>query len=143
MTTTSLQNELFYNHLKENSVEEIISNKKATFKFINEFNSLCDSYTMCKINVLEKKNNNIIYYDISYDYTHYNHTNKEQTPSSHPFPFPPHPNIHGTEISKNIATEQMIKVLLMSFDDIIKISGTTTPQRYKSNIMRCIDILCN
>lgn len=127
--------------MRQFGIETIISDKKATFKFIDEL--LSNAYTNCKVRVIEKVRSNKTYYYISYDYEHFNHDNINSLPKSHPFVYFNDDDIsyNGTEIVKNKATEQMIKILLMSFEDISKISGNTTPQRYKASFMYFIDKL--
>ena len=106
-----------------------------TFRFfpINTNTYWCDISIIIDI----KLANNGEYYHIKYENCFSNKdTSNDTLDNSHPFyntEFMEHCN--GDVIIKNEMTDKMISFLMMNNDELVKYSGLSTPQRYKSNIM--------
>ena len=106
-----------------------------TFRFfpIHTDTYWCD----ISIEIIIKQANNGEYYHIKYDTCFSNKAIAADTlDNSHPFyntDFQEHSN--GEVVIKNEMTEKMISFLMMDKDELVKYSGLSTPQRYKSNIM--------
>ena len=114
----------------------IVSTKQRIFKFVNEFDSNDKSYYNIGIKIEEKLYvTGKSYYDISYEYVF--NGDKNSRNKIHPF-------YDGREIQeedegviiiKNKMTEIMIEYLLYSDEELENVSGTTTAQAYRTNIM--------
>lgn len=131
------------------SQENILSKTEKKFKFFDEKNKKDCDYTLCNITIIEKENvslnENIKYFCIYYDYIHFQNGKEyipDELPLTHPFKRfnDDSISVEGTEIIKNDFTSMLIKYLKLSFEDLKKHSGNTTPQTYKSNIMKTIDL---
>ena len=114
----------------------IVSTKQGVFKFVNEFDSNDKSYYNVDIKIEEKLYvDGKSYYDISYEIKF--NGDKNSRNKIHPF-------YDGREIQeedeeviiiKNKMTEIMVEYLLYPSEELEKVSGTTTAQAYRTNIM--------
>ena len=114
----------------------IVSTKQRIFKFVNEFDSNDKSYYNIGIKIEEKLYvTGKSYYDISYEYVF----NGDKNSRNKINPFYDGKEIHedaeGVIIIKNKMTEIMIEYLLYSDEELENVSGTTTAQAYRTNIM--------
>lgn len=136
---------------------QVISTQTNTFKFTDEYQSFDSSYYLTKITVKELKyENGQHYWDIAYvnkfipkphsslelistfDPHCYQELNSVFEKDSHPFSGSNIENFmdyKGDIILKNTMTSIMVEYLLMDYDQLALLSGATTPQRYKKNIM--------
>ena len=114
----------------------IVSTKQRIFKFVNEFDSNDKSYYNIGIKIEEKLYvTGKSYYDISYEYVF--NGDKNSRNKIHPFYDGKeiHEDAEGVIIIKNKMTEIMIEYLLYSDEELENVSGTTTAQAYRTNIM--------
>jgi ribosomal protein L31 len=114
----------------------IVSTSQNSFKFINEFDSYDKSHYDVNIKVEEKLYvDGKSYYDISYEYKFNGDKNSKQ--KIHPFYNGKEikEDAEGVIIFKNKMTEIMVEYLLYSTEELEKVSGTTTAQCYRTNIM--------
>ena len=130
-------------------MSQVISTKKSNFKIYNEFDTynLSDPYYLVEILVKELKyENENYYYDLTYNYKfissierseEYNYKLKL---SLHPFYDKKHCECTGVIVFKNEMITKMIEYLLMSDSDLKSISGLTTTQNYRVNIMNSLEI---
>ena len=114
----------------------IVSTKQNIFKFINEFDSFDQSYYNITVTVEEKLyTDNKTYYDISYSYEF----NGESSSRKYIHPFYSRKedveSAPGVIIFKNKMTEIMVEYLLNDSKALEQLSGTTTAQCYRTNIM--------
>ena len=124
---------------------KIITSNTNSFIFKNIFNN---EQCIVTINIQEKQyNTKSIYYYINYSY-YYSYNNNtfaslsNEIRPSHPF-YKTNRLDHkeGDIICKNSMTEQMIKYLLMEYDELKKYSGQVEPETYKKNIMLSLSYL--
>ena len=112
----------------------------------NRFNSKNgDYYCDITINVKHiKYGNDIDYYFIEYDNVFSkNHIDKDYIDDSHPFyendeilwKYRLHKSFNGDIITKNSMTTEMIKYLLMDYDELELHCGNNFPEFYKKGIM--------
>lgn len=98
------------------------------------------------INVNEIKYDNKLYYHINYNIVFIPSVkcsieqNDNYKLLIHPFRSFSNSNLkfESVIVYKNILTKTLIEFLLMNYSDIEKISGLTTPERYKANIMEIL-----
>ena len=95
----------------------------ATFQFPQGPGSLCENECVLTIHIEEKD----AYYDISYLY---NPSNVDKNKYG-----------EGEIIAKNSFSEELVKYLLMSFDELEQYSGASGAIGYKLSIMKCIQFL--
>lgn len=120
----------------------IVDTTQKTFKFINEFDPDDSSYYNITINITEiHYTNGLVYYDIRY-YYHFTgvHSSKKQI---HPFYRNPDEiaSSDGVIVIKNKMTETMTTFLLADTEILQKLSGLTTAQTYRTNIMLMLSML--
>jgi len=125
---------------------EILQNNLAVFKFTNEFNPVENEYCEITVNVKKiKYQNGELYYDIDYKYK-YSHKNNQNCKQSNPLVAINESENNGEEmyngdiIHVNSLTDQMINYLLMSYSELEKYSGHNTPQQYKTQIIKAINL---
>jgi hypothetical protein len=116
----------------------IVSTKQRIFKFVNEFNSNDKSFYNVDIKIEEKLYvDGKSYYDISYEYVF--NGDKNSRNKIHPFYDSEskeiQDDVEGVIILKNKMTEVMVEYLLYSNEELENVSGTTTAQAYRINIM--------
>lgn len=120
----------------------------------NRFNSKNgDYYCDITINVKHiKYGDDTEYYYIEYDNVFSkNHIDKDYIDDSHPFyknqeillGIELHENFNGAIIIKNSMTTEMIKYLLMGYDELELQCGNNSPEAYKKGIMLGIAHLCD
>jgi len=124
---------------------QVISTQTKTFKFTDEYLLFNSSYYLTTITVKELKyENGQHYWDITYvnKFIPEPHSSQELNSAfekdSHPFSGSNIKNFmdyQGDIVFKNPMTSIMIEYLLMDYDQLALVSGATTPQRYKKNIM--------
>ncbi len=112
----------------------------STFIFYaDDYNDEIQLSSFCKIQVTvtEKTYNGNTFYYINY-------VNKyggnKQLQKLHPL-YDRESSLDGEIIVKNSLTEQLIKYLLMDFEELSKYSGNSSPIHYKKCIMRIISEL--
>lgn len=120
----------------------VVEVKEASFKFVNEFDTIPGEYCQFIVKVEKKKyENGQLYYYVHYTY-HYSvesKTCKEANPLIQI-------NDEGNEmydsdiIVVNRLTDLLINYLLMPFDQLKKYTGNSTPQTYKSKIIASIKL---
>jgi len=103
------------------------------FRFINEFDSSDNSYCNIIITVIEHVyNDGDTYYEINYEYE-YNGLNSSKTTIC------PEVTITGVTILKNKMTEIMVEYLLADSKELSKMSGASTHQYYRTNIISSLN----
>ena len=132
--------------------EQMNERLTGTITFVPEFKINNDSELEpeCKVNI--NINDTGKYYYIEYTYEYQNSDSetikKDREHPAHPF----NKNKvctnntcfgieHGVELVKNEMTTVMIKYLLMPDDELCKLTGHTTPMRYRNNIMLSLALL--
>ena len=123
-------------------MNQILQEKYASFKFIDEFDKITEEY--CQINVkVEKKKyqDGKLYYYVNYTYQ-YSVENKRCQQANPLIPLSDDTDeiYNGDIIAVNSLTDQLINYLLMPFDQLKKYSGNSTPQHYKTRIMESIKL---
>ena len=105
------------------------------FRFINEFDTSDNSYCNIIITVNEYLyDDGYTYYEINYDYE-YNGLNSSKTTIC------PEITFNGVIILKNKMTEIMVEYLLTDPKELSKVSGASTQQCYRTNIILSLDRL--
>ena len=129
--------ELVYNINDININNNDITKK---FRFIDEYDSNNNEFCEITIRVFEKYYNNTTYYDITYDFSYSNPNDQAQ--KCNPFIQMDNNIQHsdGEIIVKNSFTQELIKYLLMDFDELEKYSGLSTPNYYKIKIIQAISL---
>jgi hypothetical protein len=127
-------------------MSKLKSTHSNTFKFIDEFSSLKSSYYLSTITVKELEyDDGNYYFDIDYVNKFVSTTidtsdslTEKLKEKIHPF-YGSHikdfMKYEGDIVKKNPLTSIMIEYLLMDYEQLALVSGFTTPQRYKQNIM--------
>ena len=119
---------------------EVVNNK---FKFNEILYSIIDDNIYCLIDITVKKlqyDNLKIYYDISYKYI--NSVDNEICKNLNPLldlkindqPYT------GDIIVSNSFTDELIKYLLMPYEELSNYSGHSTPEYYKRQIIKTISL---
>jgi len=114
----------------------IVSTRENTFKFINEFNQSDKSFYTINVKIEENLyTDGKSYYDISYKYKFEGDEKSKKT--IHPFYNGKNleDNTSGVIIYKNKLTEIMVEYLLLNNKELEKVSGISTSQCYRTNIM--------
>ena len=132
------------------NVDELMSNINnininsitKNFRFIDEFDSNNNEFCDITIKVDEPYYNNTTYYNISYNFSYSNPNDLAY--KCNPFMrMDMDSNIQHCEgeiIVKNSFTQEMIKYLLMDFNELEKYSGVSTPNYYKIQIIQAISL---
>lgn len=124
------------------NINDININSSITkkFRFIDEFDNNNNEFCDITIKVDEKYYNNTTYYNISYNFSYSN-------PNDLAYKCNPFKQIDtniqhcdGEIIVKNSFTQEMIKYLLMDFNELEKYSGLSTPNYYKIQIIQAISL---
>jgi len=102
-----------------------------TFKFTNPFSTLDTSFCMVTITVNEKTVNETSYFDITY--THTFHGDEASRPFVEPLD---DDDKDGVIVVKNAMTQIMVDYLLAEPEELVKVSGHTTAQHYRTLIMK-------
>ncbi len=118
------------------------------FKFIDESGSSLSYYNV-DITVNEFYDTGILYYDIGYKYRYFPFANKineneEYKQSIHPFfgsLIEDYMTYEGDTVIKNTLSSSMIDYLLMDYDQLEKVSGSSSAQKYKQSIMISLSYL--
>lgn len=116
----------------------LVSTRTAEIKFTNEMDSRDPSYCMVGIKVDE-----LLYvsgqtvYDIGYTYTYHG----EESSRKMIQPLYKEEDYDGVIVIKNAMTEIMVEYLLKDTDDLQQVTGTTTAQHYRLQIMRNLNML--
>lgn len=111
----------------------MMSTKKAMFEFKNEFNSHDESRCMVEIVVDEKRYvSGQTYYDMKFIYTY----EGDEATRKLIQPFYMEEDSDGVIVLKNTMTEIMVTYLLMNSEELQKVSGTSTAQHYRLQIMK-------
>lgn len=109
-----------------------------------EFYDVNDSSNFCKLYVTVKKlkyQTEEIYYDISYSYEYFGNDKKAE--QLNPLLFIENDNglsYVGDIIAYNSLTSEIVRYLLMPFDELSKYSGRVEPQQYKIQIIKSINL---
>ena len=103
------------------------------FRFINEFDSSDNSYCNIIITVRERVyDDGNTYYEINYEYEYNCLESSKMT-------ICPEANFNGVTILKNKMTEIMVEYLLTDPKELSKVSGASTQQCYRTNIILSLD----
>ena len=103
------------------------------FRFINEFDSSDNSYCNIIITVIEHLyNDGNTYYEINYEYEYNGLESSKMT-------ICPEVTFNGVIILKNKMTEIMVEYLLADPKELSKVSGASTQQCYRTNIILSLD----
>jgi hypothetical protein len=121
----------------------ILGKRSKQLKFTDDFCSEIDSpFYDVTVNVTEKLyENGNKYFDIDYEYK-FNQSpnpsnNKVARINAHPFK-DNLDNADGVIVIKNDLTSKMVDFLLMDDEELDKLTGFTTDQRYRINIMHSL-----
>lgn len=124
---------------------QVISTQTKTFKFTDEFSSSTTSYYLTTITVQELKyEDGLHYWDIGYVNEFISSSSdspeiaKICKKNSHPFfgsRIDDFKTYDGDILIKNSLTSVMVEYLLMDYEQLALVSGITSPQRYKQNVM--------
>ena len=121
---------------------QILQEKYASFKFIDEFDKIPEEYCQINVKVQKKKyQEGKLYYYVDYTYQ-YSVENKRCQQANPLIPLSDDTDeiYNGDIIAVNELTDQLINYLLMPFDQLKKYSGNSTPQHYKTRIMESIKL---
>ncbi len=102
-----------------------------SFKFTNPFSPRDTSFCMVYITVNEKTIDEKTYFDITY--THTFHGDEESRPFVEPWD---EDDKDGVIVVKNAMTQIMVDYLLAEPEDLVKVSGTSSAQQYRTIIMK-------
>ena len=105
------------------------------FKFTNESDPNDPSFCTVEINVKEKTISGREYFEIEYAYTF------EGKEESRRFVQPLYmsDDADGVIVVKNAMTEIMVNYLLKEPEELVKVSGTSTAQHYRTIIMESLN----
>ena len=108
-----------------------------SFKFTNQFSPRDESFCMVYITVNEKTIGEKAYFDITYKHTF------EGDEESRPFvvPWGDDDDKDGVIVIKNAMTQIMVDYLLAEPEELVKVSGTSTAQHYRTIIMKNLNQL--
>lgn len=108
-----------------------------SFKFTNLFSPHDDSFCMVYIHVTERNIGEKTYFDITYKHTF------EGNEESRPFvvPWGDDDDKDGVIVIKNAMTQIMVDYLLAEPEELVKVSGTSTAQHYRTIIMKNLNQL--
>lgn len=103
-----------------------------SFKFTNPFSSRDESFCIVNITVKEKTVDEKSYFDITYTHTF------EGDEESRPFcePWDDDDDKDGVIVVKNAMTQIMVDYLLADPEELVKVSGFSTAQHYRTIIMK-------
>ena len=128
---------------------QIVSTQNKTFKITNEMN---DSFSYYNVEITVKDllyESGLHYFDINYNFIFV--PSKVYTlEENEKYKIIVHP-LYGSRIDdfiiydgeiiiKNSLTSAMVDYLLMDYSELEKVSGSTTAQKYKQNIMVAINL---
>ena len=123
---------------------QIVSIQNKTFKFTDDMG---DSLSYYNVDITVKEllyDTGVSYYDIGYKYeyvpakSYSDNLNQKYKKILHPFygyPIEDYITYGGVIVVKNTLSSSMIEYILMDYDQLQKVSGATTAQKYKQITM--------